>query len=120
MTEETKALAESQTAESLQAKAVAAEAEAKARKQEFEAGAEVVIERFIAQMKSNKTGISFDDVQRAEIKDIVHEALAEFFKSYGLKGKNAILTAAVIIGAIVVILGGFKSVLGWLGFAYIK
>lgn len=120
MTDEAKILAEAQTAESLHAKSVAAEAEAKARKQEFEAGAEVVIERFIAEMKRKQTGIIFDDVQRAEIKNIVHEALVEFFKSYGLKGKNVLLTAAVLIGAIVVIMGGLKSVLGWIGFTYIK
>lgn len=65
-------------------------------------------------------GSIFTDAERAEIKTIVHEALVEFFKGYGMKGKNTIVTAGIIIGALVVILGGFKTILGWVGFTYLR
>lgn len=61
----------------------------------------------------------FTPEQRQEIKEIVHEALLEFFKSYGLSSKNMIVTAAVIIGSLAVIFGGVKTMLGWIGFSYI-
>lgn len=61
---------------------------------------------------------NFTEEQRAEIKEVVGEALVEFFKDYGLQGKNIIVTAAVVIGAIMVILGGLKTMLGWVGFSY--
>lgn len=34
----------------------------------------------------------FTDEQRAEIKELVSEALTDFFKGYGLAGKNIIVT----------------------------
>lgn len=61
----------------------------------------------------------FTDDQRAEIKELVHEALVEFFTSSGRLGKNLLIGTAVLVGAITVILGGAKAILGWLGFSYI-
>lgn len=61
----------------------------------------------------------FTDEQREEIKVIMHEALGEFFTDKGKLGKNIILTTAVIIGALAVIAGGLKWLLGFIGFTYI-
>jgi hypothetical protein len=55
-----------------------------------------------------------------EMKSIVHEALLEFFATKGILTKNIIVTTAVIIGALVVIGGGFKWLLGLIGFSYIS
>ncbi len=66
------------------------------------------------------SGQSFTEEQKEEIKHLVHEALAEFFKGYGLLGGNLLYTAAKIIGALVVIFGGFKLFLTWIGFSYIS
>lgn len=60
----------------------------------------------------------FSAEERAEIKDIVHEALTEFFTTSGKKTKNFLLAAALVMGAITVILGGFKAILAWIGFSY--
>jgi len=65
------------------------------------------------------SGNSFTTEQRAEIKEIVSEALVEFFAAKGLLGKNILLTAATIIGAVTIIFGGFKVLLGWLGFVWL-
>lgn len=54
------------------------------------------------------------------IKELVHEALVEFFKTYGLAGKSFIVGAAIIIGSLTVILGGAKVILGWIGFSYMS
>jgi tetrahydromethanopterin S-methyltransferase subunit G len=56
---------------------------------------------------------------REDIEKIVHAALAEFFKKTGRGAKAAIITAATIIGSIVVIGGGFKWLLGVIGFEYV-
>jgi hypothetical protein len=65
------------------------------------------------------TNSSFTKEQREEIKNIVHEALGEFFASKGKVTKQYLIGAAVVIGSLTVILGGFKAILGWLGFTYI-
>lgn len=62
----------------------------------------------------------FSEAQRAEIKAIVHEALAEFFKGYGITGKNIIVTTAVIIGSLAVITGGLKWIIGLFGYSILK
>lgn len=114
-------LAESRGAEEMQAKSVAMEAEVEARKAQIEATAELVVEKFLERIKSKTHSESiFSDVEKLEIKNIVQEALAEFFKNYGMKGRNLIFTLAAIIAALVVIFGGFKTVLGWIGFTYMK
>ncbi len=61
----------------------------------------------------------FTDEQKAEIKLIVHEALTEFFTNTGRLGKNILIGTAAIIGAVIVIGGGAKMLLGWIGFSYI-
>lgn len=56
---------------------------------------------------------------REEIKGSVHEALVEFFTSSGKIGRNIIVTTAVLVTSVIAIGGGFKVLLGWLGFSYI-
>ena len=56
---------------------------------------------------------------KAEIKEVVNEALIEFFTTKGKLSKNIIITTAVIIGSLVVIAGGFKWILGIIGFSYL-
>lgn len=63
---------------------------------------------------------SFSDEQKAEIKEIVSEALVEFFTAKGTLGKNVLVTTATIIAAVVVIGGGFKWLLGLFGFSLIS
>lgn len=65
------------------------------------------------------SGDSFTTEQRAEIKSIVHEALVEFFTAKGTLSKNILVTTATVIGAIVVIGGGFKWMLGLFGISLI-
>lgn len=60
-----------------------------------------------------------DRPTKDEMKEIVHTALIEFFTKKGLLGKNILITMAVVIGALVVIGGGFKWLLGLIGFSYI-
>lgn len=54
------------------------------------------------------------------IRAIFAEELKNFFKVTGLNTKSVIVTTATIIGAIVVIGGGAKAMLGWLGFSMMK
>ncbi len=54
------------------------------------------------------------------IRTIFAEELKNFFKVTGLNAKSVIVTTATIIGAIVVIGGGAKAMLGWLGFSMMK
>lgn len=53
------------------------------------------------------------------IAQIVDETLVTFFTVKGTTVKSFLITTAVVIGAITVILGGLKAILGWLGFSYI-
>ncbi len=59
------------------------------------------------------------DEQRAEIKAIVKESIKEYFTETGRLTKNILLTAATVIGAVVVIGGGLKYVLALFGFRYV-
>lgn len=54
-----------------------------------------------------------------EIKEVVAEALIEFFTTKGKLSKNIIVTTAVVIGSIAVIGGGIKWLLGIIGFSYL-
>lgn len=63
---------------------------------------------------------AFTEAQRQELKKLVAEAMTEYFEGTGKMTKNFLITAATIIGALVVIFGGVKALLGWLGFIYIK
>lgn len=58
--------------------------------------------------------------ERAEIKSLVKESLHEFFRGIGIKGYGSLTTTAIIVGALVVIFGGVKTVLGWIGFIYLS
>lgn len=62
---------------------------------------------------------TFTKEQKEEIRQIVHDALTDYFSSKGKIGKQVILSAAIIIGSITVIVGGIKTVLAWLGFTYL-
>lgn len=55
-----------------------------------------------------------------DIKEVVREALLETLFKTGKWTKVGIITAATIIGSLVVIGGGFKWFLGLIGFGYIK
>lgn len=62
----------------------------------------------------------FTPEQEQRIKELVNEALIEFFSTKGSLTKNFLLTVATIIGSLAIIAGGFKFVLGLLGFTYIS
>lgn len=62
----------------------------------------------------------FTPEQRAEIKEVVHEALTDFFKGYGTMSKSFIMTTAIIIGSFAVIAGGLKWLLGLFGFVILS
>ena len=55
-----------------------------------------------------------------DVRSIFAQELRNFFKITGLNTKTVIITTATIIGALVVIGGGLKTVLGWLGFTLMK
>lgn len=57
----------------------------------------------------------FDEKQREEIKGIMVDALNDYFAAKGKTTKNVLVGVAVVIGSLTVILGGFKSILAWLG-----
>jgi uncharacterized membrane protein len=61
----------------------------------------------------------FTAEQKTEIKAIMHEALAEFFSAKGKLTKSVLVTAATVIGSLVVIGGGLKWFLGLIGFHYL-
>ena len=50
---------------------------------------------------------------------IFHKTLTEYFEKKGTSLKTILIGTAMIIGAITVILGGLKAILGWLGFSYL-
>ena len=54
-----------------------------------------------------------------EIEEIVINALRLYFERKGTTLKSVLIGTAVIVGAITVIFGGFKSMLAWLGFTYL-
>lgn len=57
---------------------------------------------------------------KEEIAGIVKSTMKDVLFETGKGTKAIILTTAVIIGALVVIGGGLKALLGWIGFNYIK
>lgn len=61
-----------------------------------------------------------DRPTKDEMKQIVHDALIDFFSTKGVLTKNIIITSAIIIGSIAVIAGAGKWLLGLIGFTYIK
>lgn len=57
---------------------------------------------------------------KEDVRDIFASELKNFFRIGGMRSKTIIITVATIIGSLVVIFGGVKSFLGWLGFTFIK
>ena len=55
-----------------------------------------------------------------DVRSIFAQELRAFFKVTGLNTKTIIITTASIVGSLVVIFGGLKAVLGWLGFTMMK
>ena len=55
-----------------------------------------------------------------EIKDVVRDALIETLFTTGKWTKVGIVTLATVIGSLVVISGGFKWLLGLIGFTYLN
>ena len=82
-------------------------------------------ENFITHSKEDK--INFDAIHarlnkfatREDVREIFSQELKTFFKVTGVNTKTFIIGAAVVIGSLVVIFGGIKSVLAWLGFTFI-
>lgn len=66
------------------------------------------------------TDMNFTDEQKSEIKEIVTEAMSEYFLSKGKTWKSYIITVATIVGAFTVIFGGLKMILASLGFTIIN
>jgi hypothetical protein len=62
----------------------------------------------------------FTPEQEKRIKELVNEALIEFFSAKGSLTKNFLIATATIIGSIVIIGGGLKWILGFIGFTYIS
>lgn len=50
---------------------------------------------------------------------IFHKTLTVYFEKKGTSLKTILIGTAMIIGAITVIFGGLKAILGWLGFSYL-
>jgi len=57
---------------------------------------------------------------KGDIAEIVQNTLRETLLSAGKWSKATIITIAVIIGSLGVISGGFKAILGWIGFVQLK
>lgn len=73
------------------------------------------VEKSLAELHKWKETVA----TKQDVKEIFEEALRNFFKMTGLNAKTIILTTATIVGALVVIGGGAKAILGWLGFTMI-
>lgn len=57
--------------------------------------------------------------KRGELEEVVSGAMKEALFSAGRTAKGTLLTVAMVIGALAVIGGGFKWILGLVGFEYI-
>lgn len=73
-------------------------------------------EKFQDEMREWKNEVPTKD----EIRDIVVEAIDAYFRNKGKLTFSFIVGSSVLIGALVVIFGGFKTVLAWLGFSYMS
>lgn len=56
---------------------------------------------------------------KADIGEVVKEAMIDALLKAGKWGKATLITVAVLIGTITVISGAFKAVLTFIGFSYI-
>lgn len=59
-------------------------------------------------------------IVKKEVSESVRETMKEVLSSVGTGTKATLITLATIIGALVVIGGGIKVVLGFIGFQYLK
>lgn len=57
---------------------------------------------------------------KEEIEKIVRDTISDIFLNAGKGAKAVIITLAIVIGSLGVITGGFKAVLAFIGFQYIK
>ena len=57
---------------------------------------------------------------KEDIKTLMHEAMTEYFEEKGTLTKKYLIATATIVGSIVVIGGGLKALLGWIGFTYMS
>lgn len=62
----------------------------------------------------------FTPDERREIKAIFNEAISEYFKNTGTIGRNILLGTAAIVGSIIVILGGLKTMAAWIGISIMR
>ena len=65
------------------------------------------------ELQEREPGEVFTKREKAEIKNLVHEALIEFFQSFGLKSKNGIITTSLILSSIVGTGFAIKTIWGW-------
>jgi len=63
---------------------------------------------------------NFSDAQRDEIKQIFHEAMTEWIRSYGLTAKNILVGLAALFVALAIIGKGIGWLLALIGFTYMK
>lgn len=56
---------------------------------------------------------------KEDVREIFSQELQNFFKVGFLRSKTTVITVATIIGALVVIFGGLKTFLSWVGFHYL-
>jgi hypothetical protein len=63
---------------------------------------------------------NFTPEQREEIKNLMAEALTDYFEDKGRSAKTMLITLATVIGSLAVILGGIKAALALVGFTYTK
>lgn len=72
----------------------------------------------------NRMSLRPDEVftarEQAAIKSLVHDALVEFFRAYGLRGKNTIITTGIVLSALVGIIIALKTIAGWIGIGFIN
>jgi len=61
-----------------------------------------------------------DRPTKEEMKQIVHDALVDFFSTKGKLGKQILVTTAIIMGSLAVIGGGFKWLIGLIGYSILK
>lgn len=62
----------------------------------------------------------FTDEQIRVLKTVVNESMNEYFASKGTVAKQLLIGTAAIVVAVTVILGGIKTILGWLGFVWLS
>lgn len=57
---------------------------------------------------------------KEDIEKIFHDSMKRYIVDGSIKLKTGVVATALVVVSITAILGGFKMILGWLGFYYIK